>query len=1026
MPPVSSSPDRDPLLDPQDPAEAGDPLPELAQLRQDLATCKQTLQQLQQQQQALKQREEQLRLALAGGDLGLWDWNLITGEAYFSPRWLEMLGYGPDQLPGQISSWKRLIHPDDKSRVMAVLAAHIGDSHVPYVFDYRLQTQGGDWAWIANSGQVVARDPAGHPLRMVGIHQDIHGRKQAEVDLQTQLERYASAIAGSQDGLWDWNVRTNEVYFSPRFKEIIGYSPQEPFHDFAAWESRLHPADHDWVLDTLQQHLEQRIPYGVEYRLRTKDGHYCWTYARGQAIWDETGQVMRMAGSISDITDRKQMEAALRESEARYSSLTNDVLDNSEVGIFILDAAFRVVWVNQALARYFGVPREAIIGQDKRRLIQEQVQYIFEQPDIFASTVLATYDNNTYVENFECHVLPGENRQERWLEHLSQPIQLGLYAGGRIEHYTDITERKDAEAELQQQNQRAQLLAELTLNIRQSLQLEDILRTAVVEVQRLLQADRVLIFRLYADGSGTVVQEAVMPSWTVTLDQEIFDPCFGAEYIEQYRQGRIAMVADIEQADLQPCHIEFLRQFEVKANLVVPILQQDEIWGLLIAHQCAQPRQWTRVEAQLLAQLANQIGIAIAQSQFLENLGEMVTNRTTELVMANETLQHELRERQRVETALRESEAALRHNEEQLRLITDSLPVLIAYVDAQQQYRFNNKAYEDWFGFSRSDMYGQHIRDLMGDPLYQQIQAHIEAVLAGERTSFEIEVPDPDGIFHWLSANYIPHIVASGEVQGFFASIHDISVLKAVERMKDEFISIVSHELRTPLTSIHGSLKLLATGQLGTLSPEGQQMLEIADENTDRLVRLVSDVLDLQRIESGKVQMEKRRCDAADLMLQATQAMQGMAQHQQMALVTTPVSAPLQVDPDYIVQTLTNLLSNAIKFSSVGDTVWLTAEIQSQAAHIVPPSTPYTLPPKSHLIFSIRDQGQGIPEDKLETVFERFHQVDASDSRKKGGTGLGLAICRKIVEQHGGRIWAESVLGEGSTFYVMLPLDGVR
>ena len=267
----------------------------------------------------------------------------------------------------------------------------------------------------------------------------------------------------------------------------------------------------------------------------------------------------------------------------------------------------------------------------------------------------------------------------------------------------------------------------------------------------------------------------------------------------------------------------------------------------------------------------------------------------------------------------------------------------------------------------------------------------------------------------------------------------DISDRKAIERMKDEFISVVSHELRTPLTSIHGSLKLLATGQLGTLLAEGQQMLKIADENTDRLVRLVSDVLDLQRIESGKVSMNKQECDTAELMVRATEAMQGMAQHQGITLDTTPISLILWADADYLVQTLTNLISNAIKFSAAGNTVWLNAEqVNRNNIQRSPPQAPnsefripnsefqipnskFQIPHSDFILFKVCDQGQGIPDDKLETIFERFHQIDASDSRQKGGTGLGLAICRKIVEQHGGKIWAESTLGEGSTFFVLLP-----
>jgi PAS domain S-box-containing protein len=146
----------------------------------------------------------------------------------------------------------------------------------------------------------------------------------------------------------------------------------------------------------------------------------------------------------------KQTEDALRESELRYRSLIDDVLDTSSVGIFILDSDFQVVWVNQALERYFGLRRKEVVGKDKRQLIRERIKDIFEDPVYFTEKVFATYDDNTYIERFECHIVPGSEREERWLEHWSQPILSGLYAGGRVEHYSDITEYKKAEKELQE------------------------------------------------------------------------------------------------------------------------------------------------------------------------------------------------------------------------------------------------------------------------------------------------------------------------------------------------------------------------------------------------------------------------------------------------------------------------------------------------------------------------------------------------------------------------------------------------
>jgi signal transduction histidine kinase len=223
-----------------------------------------------------------------------------------------------------------------------------------------------------------------------------------------------------------------------------------------------------------------------------------------------------------------------------------------------------------------------------------------------------------------------------------------------------------------------------------------------------------------------------------------------------------------------------------------------------------------------------------------------------------------------------------------------------------------------------------------------------------------------------------------------------------------------------------GSLDLLGSGQLGCLDARGESVLQIATSNCERLIRLVNDILDLERMKSGRIPLRQIDCDVVKLLRQATEAMQAMAQQAQVAIVIQQSDQTLDnrsdidpliihADPDRILQALTNLLNNAIKFSDVGGTV--------QASITVASAQPgSTGDPQAHI--RIQDEGRGIPPDKLETIFERFQQVDASDSRAKGGTGLGLAICRNIIQQHEGRIWAESTLGEGSTFHVTLPLVG--
>jgi PAS domain S-box-containing protein len=245
----------------------------------------------------------------------------------------------------------------------------------------------------------------------------------------------------------------------------------------------------------------------------------------------------------------------------------------------------------------------------------------------------------------------------------------------------------------------------------------------------------------------------------------------------------------------------------------------------------------------------------------------------------------------------------------------------------------------------------------------------------------------------------------AGKAVGVVVAFTDTTERQALDRMKDEFISTVSHELRTPLTSLRAALGLVTGGTLAARPEKLQQMLDIATGNTDRLVRLVNDILELERIGSGKAELHYTMCSADDLFRRAAGLQQTDASKAQLRITFNSQGVNVWADPDRILQTLTNLISNAIKFSPPGTEVHLRARrIDANEAEI-----------------QVRDQGRGIPEDKLESIFERFHQVDASDSRTMGGTGLGLAICRSIVSQHGGRIWATSTVGKGSAFHFTLP-----
>lgn len=405
-------------------------------------------------------------------------------------------------------------------------------------------------------------------------------------------------------------------------------------------------------------------------------------------------------------------------------------------------------------------------------------------------------------------------------------------------------------------------------------------------------------------------------------------------------------------------------EYGVLAYAGFPLTNGGEVIGTLCAVD-TRPRHWTEEEIGLLEDLA-----ALAQTEI--------------------DLRLDVAERRQAEGALRT-------------LVAGS-PLGIMACDARGAVSVWNPAMERLLGWSAGAVVGgppPHVPpETRGE--WTALQ---ERVLRGETvTGARWEHRDRGGRAVQVSLSLAPLHDADGGVRGMIVLMEDVCERVRVERMKDEFVSVVSHELRTPLTSIRGSLGLLASGRLGTLSAQGRRMMDIAAQNTDRLVRLVNDILDLERLDAGRVRMQPCTVEADALVQQAIDALHGVAERAEVRLDNGAASLCVHADPDRVVQVLTNLLGNAIKFSPPGSVVRASAEQSG-----------------SRVVFRVEDRGRGIPPELLESIFERFQQVDSSDARQKGGSGLGLAIARSIVQQHGGRIWAQSVPGEGSTFRFTLP-----
>ncbi|MEL6908899.1 MAG: PAS domain S-box protein [Cyanobacteria bacterium J06598_4] len=1275
------------------------------------------------------------------------------------------LGFTTDELLAQ--PLINFVYPEDRAATLAELDnLTAGESTIS--FENRYLTKDGRYRWLLWTAKPYTEEGM-----IYAAARDITQRKQSELALQENEARWQLALKGANDGIWDWNVKTNEVFFSHRWKEMLGFADDEIENTLEEWSKRVHPDDLGWVTETIQAHFAGKTPFYIsEHRLLCKDGSYKWILDRGQALWDKQGNVVRMAGSHTDITDRKQAQAELARSENMLRTIIDSepecvktlgrdgtLLEINPAGLEtieadvpedaigksvfpLIDSHYRQAFVELTESIFEGksgrlefkltglkgttrwletnaVPLKkdseitALLAVTRDITQRKQAELQLQQERDFSHAVIdtvgalvAVLDRQGEIVSFNhtCERVTGYSLAEVqgkkvWdflippperiaTEAVFQKLLSGQFHNqyencwlakdgsknliswsntalcneeGQVEFIIatgiDVTEQRRVWNKLEFQYRQTKLLTEITDKIRMSIELEEILQTTVIEVQQILACDRVLIVEIQSNNTALPISEAILADLPPMLGYELADPLLMGSYLAEYHQGKVLALNDLATAAIDSDIKQLLNQFQIQAKLVVPILNQHELKGLLIAHQCYSPRQWQEPEIQLLNQLADRLGVALSQAKLLDYAEKIASKRTRELTVTNQLLESEIVEREQTERDLRENQQklagildnadeaiitinerqqielfnrgaekifgyraaeamgqpldillpqafrlihrrhvdtfgkspeqsrrmaernssvfgrrkdghefsaeasvaklqtksgmlytvmlkdisqrqqtleklqaskallakaekiaklgsweydhetkqrswsdelfnilgfdktaaipscaailervhpedlllvkktlrlghnqgeawelnyrlalpdgtvkyiesrgeptvdpegrvikvletivdvsdrvqaqkSLQRSEKQLKLITDALPILIAYIDAQQCYRYNNRTYETWFGRPRSTLYGLPMPALVGEENYQKMQPYVEMALAGKEVSFETQPTAENGSTYWISATYIPDFDLKGEVKGFFSMVEDITERKAIEQMKTEFVSIASHEMRTPLTSIHGVLKLLCAGRLGEISNSGVKMADMALRNSDRLIHLVSDILDIERMESGRDEITKTTCDSAILIQQAIDTVSSMAAEQKIRLETDSQSIQFLGDRERLAQALTNLLSNAIKFSPENSKVAIASQVKNKS-----------------ILFSVADKGRGIPTGKLEAIFERFQQVDASDSRKKGGTGLGLAICRHIIEQHGGEIWVKSTFGRGSTFYFTIPLS---
>jgi PAS domain S-box-containing protein len=396
------------------------------------------------------------------------------------------------------------------------------------------------------------------------------------------------------------------------------------------------------------------------------------------------------------------------------------------------------------------------------------------------------------------------------------------------------------------------------------------------------------------------------------------------------------------------------------------------------------------VLAPVRARAPREVAVIVdATHRLLDRLRSTYADLSRVLADREATIQEEIQQRTRAE-------------QERDQLFELGLDML-CIADFEGYFKQLNPAWERALGWTVEDLMARPYVDFVHpDDLEPTFREAGKLALGGDTIDFENRYRTQNGEYLWLSwrAASVP------EQKLIYAAARDISERKKIEQMKDDFISVVSHELRTPLTSIRGSLGLIVGGVAGELPEKARSLVEVAAKNSDRLVRLVNDILDMEKIESGTMSLRPARVDLMTLVEQAVDSNRAYASLYNVGLqiVSQVPGAIVWADADRLQQVLANLLSNAAKHAPRSTTVDVGVHCEGDELRV-----------------SVTDHGKGIPPEFQPHVFEKFAQADTSSARHKGGTGLGLAISKAIVERHQGRLWFETAAGEGTTFSFALP-----
>jgi PAS domain S-box-containing protein len=868
--------------------------------------------------------------------------------------------------------WYQSLYPDLEVRTRAIeRMGRMRKGENMSAEEWEIQRQDGERRIISISTSVLSIND--ERIYILALIQDITARKQTELENLLLKERLEFLLSSSPAMIYSCKPfgEYAATFMSKNIEAILGYKPEQFLSESGFWAKHIHPDDAPRIFAELY-HLFEHDFHLHEYRFLHHDGYYVWIRDELRLLRDEQGNPAEIVGYFADISDIKQSEQIIKK-QAERETLLREITQRIRQS---LDLQTIFETATQEIRRFLEMDRVAIFkfdpesGFDDGEFVAESVTpgfmsvlkvkvhdrcfgehfaQLYQQGKIQVGTQQCYVPTIENADLLDCHqvilsqfqvrgnlILPLLNGEVLWgllcihqcsnprewqdaeinfVQEISNQLAIAIQQANLYEQVqSELVIRKQAEKSISLQLQRQRTLGEIAQQIRESLDINQILATVTQQVKEILLGDRVIVFRLFDDGTSQIVEEAVSSQFTTLKDRHLRDEVWDQEILNYYWQGKPRIVPDVMNDIWTACMVEYSIEGQIQSKIVAPILQEvrtkenhrwvaqnqsNKLWGILVIHSCAANRVWQESEAQLLQQIANNLGIAIQQAHLFEQL------------------QQELQERQQAQQELTERNQQLGISNEELARAT---------------------------------------------------------------------------------------------------------------RLKDEFLANMSHELRTPLNAILGMTEGLQDAVFGNVNEAQIKALQTIEKSGSHLLSLINDILDLAKIESGKIELERTPV-SINYLCQSSLAFikqQALQKHIHLEIKQSLNLPDLLIDERRIRQVLINLLNNAVKFTPEGGNI--TLEVSHKMGNVdhnlgeqISPISPPDLLSQNYLEIAVIDTGIGISPADIKKLFQPFMQIDSALNRQYQGTGLGLALVKRIVELHGGQINLTSEVGQGSCFTIKLP-----